>query len=314
MPSLRSILTITLLAATPVHAGGRDLVSVSHDAPHAMATADRLLHGVVRPQREVAIAPVIDGQLGTISVEEGQVVRAGDELARLDDRVARALVDAARAAAERTAPLEIAQSELAVADTMLKRLRSTTSMGATSTATYEEALARARKARAACDAATEEMLQAQRALELEQARYGQHIMRAPFDGIVVRISAESGQMLMTKDEVLLLVSLEALETEIHLPVSWYGRITRGDRLSFQPASPMAALVTGTVRTVEPMIDPATHTFRVRFDIHNTERRIPAGLTVRPLLDTLEPDPSQHAGPPAPAASPALTGVISSTSG
>jgi membrane fusion protein, multidrug efflux system len=65
--------------------------------------------GTVRSQRSVVIRPQVDGELVELAVREGQQVKRGDLLARIDDRGIRAALEQARA------QLEVSEAQLKAA-------------------------------------------------------------------------------------------------------------------------------------------------------------------------------------------------------
>ncbi len=72
--------------------------------------------GQVKAQQSVEIRPQVDGILQRILVEEGQLVKAGDLLAVIDDRSIRAAYEQAKA------QLAVVQAQLDVATAGLKTL------------------------------------------------------------------------------------------------------------------------------------------------------------------------------------------------
>ncbi|MFN7634552.1 MAG: biotin/lipoyl-binding protein, partial [Acetobacteraceae bacterium] len=61
---------------------------------------DEVIRGPTRPHRLAALGPQGDGVVREVVVAEGDLVRAGDVLLRLDDAVQEARIGLARAAAE----------------------------------------------------------------------------------------------------------------------------------------------------------------------------------------------------------------------
>ena len=71
--------------------------------------------GTVRSQRSVVIRPQVDGELVELAVREGQQVKRGDLLARIDDRAIRAALEQARA------QLDVSEAQLKSANLDLER-------------------------------------------------------------------------------------------------------------------------------------------------------------------------------------------------
>src|SRR6185369_13395450 len=56
------------------------------------------------------------------------------------------------------------------------------------------------------------------AVELEKARLDRYQVKAPFDGIIIRIPAKAGATLSHTDQILTMAKLDELEATINLPV------------------------------------------------------------------------------------------------
>ena len=245
-----------------------------------ISVGDPGLHAVVVPVMQATLSAPIEGALSEILVSEGEVVKKGQILARTDDTVARAMVQSAKAAVGRKASIEYAQFEIDLSRSYLKRLEATGRVGATTDAAYEEARAKLNKAKASYDLVVEQGIIAQRNLELELARLESHVLRAPFAGRIGRISARVGETKGKTDPVLHLVSLQRLETELHLPAARYHSLEIGQTFRLEASAPVSRVIEGTLRVIDPIIDPVTRSVRCVFEIPNPDESLPAGFTVQ----------------------------------
>ncbi len=285
-----AILTIVLIL--PISRGetrGEDLTSrFRSDSTLAEGTVypgDSLtaLPGVVRPSQEVTMASPMEGMLMTMHVLEGQRVEANDVLATIDNHVAQAAVDLARAAADRKATLDHAREEFKLNESILKRLLALRSANGGTEFELLEARTRVEQARANVAAEQERQRQAKCQLKLEVARLESHNIRAPFDGQVVRIYAHPGATLTRDDDMLTLIRLEELEVDLHIPLAYYNQLEVGRSYRLIAGPPINTRLAGTLAFVAPTVDSATRTFRTVFTIHNQDRKLPAGFSIQ--LDT-----------------------------
>lgn len=258
------------------------------------SAADRSLPGIAVAERQVLLSTPVEGVLAQIAVREGQLVAAGEVLATLDDRVARAAVDAARAQFESEADIAYAEAELTLADEKFARLAQAGS--AVNALTLAEARARRDQARSAVESARQARRLAELNLRLETARLDRLTIRAPFAGRVTRIHADEGATLTTSHELLQLVSLQSLRADVPVPIAMHGRLTVGARYALRAGAPVNTTLIGALRFVDPVLDPASGTFRCVFAIANAEEKLPAGFAVR--LESFEPVPDAQPAPPA----------------
>lgn len=257
------------------------------------------LHGIAQPGRKVGVASTLEGTLMTLLVREGQVVEAGEPLAVLDNRTARASVRVAEVEADRTADMERAEVAVELARSRYERTRKSSASGGSTDFEIEEALAALKQAEADLKRAREARQSALQRLELEKTRLEQHTIRAPFDGTITRIKAEEGQSITREKEILTLVQLSTLRADVHLPVEAYGKVIEGQTYRLRASAPVSRLIDGRLINVEPVVDPATRTFRCVFEIDNSSESLPAGFLVQvdeqSVLAVLSAHPTGPAG-------------------
>lgn len=241
----------------------------------------RSMPAVVRPGRDVTLAAPLDGRLARILVEEGDTVERGDTIAQMDDRVAQAAVARARVEAAATAGVTRARCELELAQRQLSRLEASAARNAATVSELDEARTAVARTEAALDEATERVNIAKARLSLEEARLEEHAIRAPFDGVVVRIDAEDGAALNLAEPILRIVTLDHLEADLHLPAELIGATRPGQPITLVANRPFdTTRLRATVAAAEPIIDAGSDTFRCRVRIDNPEATLPAGFIVR----------------------------------
>ncbi|MFG0260125.1 MAG: efflux RND transporter periplasmic adaptor subunit [Phycisphaerales bacterium JB041] len=260
-------------------------------------TGRDILPGTIRPRHEVVLGSPFDTLLAAVHVEEGQTVRKGDIVAVIDDRSAQAALTLARAEASRTAQVERARAVLSQATDTLARLRRATASKATAAAELTDAESAEAIARADLLYAREQLHEAKLNLTLAEARLEEHVVRAPFDAVIVRVVAEPGAMLSPGEPIAELASLDQMCIDLYLPADLAATLQPGSRYAITVDDPVARTCPATVRYVEPRIDPISRTMRVVLDIESGQSPLFAGSLARPATQVpaqQNPDGTSHA--------------------
>lgn len=242
--------------------------------------SDVRFQGLVQPSKEVILNAPRNGKLMTVHVEESQPVKKGQILASMDDRVQLVRVKAAELKSDATAELRRLQFALQEGEILLDRIQTTFRQGAASEWEVRRTQLQRDQAIAALDAEKERHKLALQELSLEKEVLEQLRVRAPFDGVIVRIATEAGASLTDNDQIMSMVSLHPLEADMFLPTELYGKLKIGQKYTMRASTPINRELVGTLKTIEPVIDSASNTFRCVFTIPNEDLSLPAGFLVR----------------------------------
>jgi RND family efflux transporter MFP subunit len=262
------------------------VASGAEPAGEGAVAEPRGYRGYVAPARQQELIMPTEGTLQAVPVVEGQRVRAGDLLARADDRVQQAVVKAAAVRAEGKAELERARLVQAQASLRLEKVKTTFNQGASTPLEVQEAELELGQAKAGVALAQEAIDLAKASHALELRRLELHELRAPFDGVVVKVNREAGAAVTSQDKVLVLADLGRLKAVVNLPVALYARMKVGEVHRLLAGSPIHRELRGKVLTLDPIFDTASQTFRCVLEVANPELGLPAGFTV----DLLPPEP------------------------
>ncbi|MEJ1156827.1 efflux RND transporter periplasmic adaptor subunit [Prosthecomicrobium sp. N25] len=255
MRVVRWLLIVLLLAGAAAGAW------IWHDRPIAVTTvavrkgtAAEVVYatGVVEPQRWAKVQPVVRGRIVDLCRHcEGDTVKAGEVIGRLDDGVARASLK------ELQAREQFARGELD---------RSV------------ELLARKVVSQQAYDRASSELSAIQAAIAAQTARLDDFILRAPMDGTILRRDGEIGEVADT-GTVLFWIGLEKpLEVVAEVNEEDIPRVEAGMTALLRSDAFPGRGIEGTVARITPKGDPVAKTYRVRIGLpDDTPLRI--GMTV-----------------------------------
>jgi len=245
-----------------------ETVSVTTAYPYQGAT---LLNaaGYVVASRKASVASKATGRLEWLGVLEGSRVKAGDILARLENRDVQAQADQAGAG------VVSAQAELKDAAAALERAKDLAQKKFLSGASLDTAQARFDKARAAVAVARAN----QRAAEVTVE---QTLIRAPFDGVVLTKTANIGDVITpfssateSKGAVVTMADMESLEVEADVAESNLSKIKVGQPCEIQLDAFPDLRFRGEVSRLVPTVDrsKATVLTKVRF-VDRDERILP----------------------------------------
>jgi RND family efflux transporter MFP subunit len=230
--------------------------------------------GYVVAQRKAAISSKATGRLEWLGVAEGSRVKAGDVIARIDDRDVVAQAQSAEANV-RAARASVAQAEVERdnAQVELKRNQDLVSKGFisqsaldTAKARYDRAVAGVASAQASLNAAIAGARNAEVAVDYTQ-------IRAPFDGVILSKTANVGDLVTpfssaadSKGAVVSMADMSTLEVEADVSESSLSKVYVG-----QPAEIMLDALPdmrfrGHISRMVPTVDRAKATVitKVRF--------------------------------------------------
>ena len=231
--------------------------------------------GYVVAQRKAAIASKATGRLEWLGVAEGSMVKAGEVIARLDNRdvVAQAQSAAASVRAARAA-LEQAQAEERDASAQLKRNQDLVAKGFVAQASLDAVTARADRAVAGVAGAKAAIAVAEANARNAQVAVDYTLIRAPFDGVIVSKAANVGDMVTpfssaadSKGAVVSMADMSTLEVEADVSESSLARISVGQPCEIMLDALPDTRFRGRISRMVPTVDRAKATVmtKVRFD-------------------------------------------------
>lgn len=248
----------------PANAGATasqtQVVSVIDVKQHGFSPHVSLL-GEVRPKRDIHVfAPASGVRVLQLTADEGDYVRAGQPLARLDTAVANAQTSAARA------NVAGAESDALRAKDEYQRAESIRDSGALSAEQIEQ--------RRAASVAADAKLAAARAQYAEvNARLGGGYVRAPISGLVISRSVQLGAM-VDQQEMFRIAGDNALEVRAQVSETDMLALSRGQHAVFRLAD--GTTVQGTLSRLPASINDQTRTGEALFDLPR-DTRVRAGM-------------------------------------
>ena len=224
--------------------------------------------GVVRGRYETNLSFQVGGKIISRNVQTGSVVRSGDVLMSLDPKD---IVEQSRTA-QANVDSTLAQLQLAKAN--LDRYTALYKSQAIPAAVLDQYKTQYDAAKAAYDAAVAQAQQSQNALDYTT-------LTANADGVISAVNAEVGQVVAAGQSVLTLVQTAEFEVVANIPENKISAVQIGQRVLINFWA-TGNEVTGTVREISPMADPASRTFAVRITLPDVSN-VQLGMTASVLM-------------------------------
>ncbi|WP_409283954.1 efflux RND transporter periplasmic adaptor subunit [Pseudomonas protegens] len=240
--------------------------------------------GTVLSLHSVIIRPQVDGILTRLLVKEGQLVKAGDLLATLDDRSIRANLDQAKA------QLAQNQAQLQVAQINLKRYKLLSVDDGVSKQTYDQQAALVNQLNATAQGN-------QAAIDAAQVQLSYTQIRSPVTGRVGIRTADEGNFLRMSDAqgLFSVTQIDPIAVEFSLPQQMLPTLQQLVRAQ-DPAAVQAYLGTdsnkadallgnGHLSLIDNQIDTGTGTLRAKAEFANPQQKLWPGQLVTVKIQT-----------------------------
>jgi RND family efflux transporter MFP subunit len=248
----------------------------------------------LEPYRSIDITPVESGVIREILVEEGQAVKKGDPLIKLDSEVIEARLAVAAAQSDSKGRILSAESEFTLEKGRYDKLADLDTRGLSNNFELERQLANMKASEGRLIEAQEQQRVFQLQVKQIKQELNQRILRSPIDGIVSEINKDIAETVTTleasRDEHLIqIVEIDVLKATAHVPAASVALIKLGDMLPIDldqelrsdPTPPKP--VTGKIEFISPVIDSSSNTVRIRLRIDNMKRAIHGGTQAHVLV-------------------------------
>ena len=232
---------------------------------------------LVKPKQVVQLGSSVFGVLAEITVDRSDVVVKGQIIGKLDTSVEEAQLAMDKFRAQNTAPLRAAQADLAWNKRELERRQKLAANMWSKANDVDEARTKVAQDEIAIDKANDERKIAELEAAKAQAQYNLKLIRSPLDGIVTEVRLQPGEFIYETTPIVTLAQVDPLTVDLVLPGKLYGAVKLSQDIDLNLAFPVNRKVASKIDVIDPIIDAASDTFRVRLAIANPGNAIPAGI-------------------------------------
>ena len=246
-------------APAAVRIGTENVVTVARDT----IVVGPAISGELRAQREATVRAEIGGSLTEVAVEEGQTVRRGALLGRIETRT----LDDVRQSAQ--SAVRSAENQLTVAQREMERTETLVKAGALAARDLDVARSNVTSAEAQVADARSRLASAERQL-------GDTVLRAPINGIVSNRAVNAGDVVSIGDELFAIIDPSSMRLEASVPSDDLSRLRIGSVVEFTVRG-YEQRFNGRIERIAPQADPATRQVPIYVTIPNDGGRLVAGL-------------------------------------
>lgn len=257
--------------------------------------------GRVTAYRKAAVSTKATGRLEFLGVQEGSIVKAGDVLARIENKDVSATRDQATANLRAAkANLEQGLAEMRDAQSNLTRSEDLAKKNFISSASLDTAKARFDKARASVASLNGAIGVAEANVRAASVSVEQTLIRAPFDGVVLTKNANVGDIITpfssaadSKGAVVNMADMSTLEVEADVSETSIAKISVNQPVEIQlDAFPTSRLLGKVSRTV-PTVDRSKATILVKIEFVERDPRVLPDMSAKVSFLTRELKPEER---------------------
>jgi len=267
-----------------------EVATVSLTFP-SQANAVLTASGYVVAQQKAAVASKGTGRLEYLGVQEGDRVKKGQLIGRLEDK------DVMAALARATAELQLAKADSEDAHRTFERQKALFASGLTSKAELEGTEARFKRMMASIMSARASVSSAEVALENTR-------IRAPFDGTVLTKNADVGEVVApfgaasnSRGAVVSMADMSSLEVEADVSESNITRVKIGQPTEIVLDAYPEIRYQGLVSKIVPTADRAKATVLTKVKFKERDERVLPEMSAKVTFLSKELDKATSTAPP-----------------
>lgn len=276
------LLGVTFVIRSGVLAGGKDQIKTTEnslsvqiaEASYVDMIPSLSFNGSLEGQTSAAISAKISGRIEQVLVQEGQQVKAGDPLVKLE---AVELANSVRQAADNVRKAQ-ANYDLALND--FNRYQTLYDKGAVSEQQLDNAKAKLKTAEADLSSAVANQSSSQ-----QQYSYG--VISSPVDGVIANKSATVGQVVSPGAALMMVQDINQVYAVINVEQKDLGRVKIGQKANVSVDAYPDKVFTGTVDVMNPEAGSGSRMFRTKIKVDNSADELKPGMFAKIELSTGE---------------------------
>lgn len=242
-----------------VRIGQENAVVVERDT----VVSGPIVSGELRAEHEATVRAELGGSMTQVTVEEGQSVRRGALLGRIEAPT----LEEARQSAE--SAVRSAENQLAVAEREAERTAQLVEAGALAARDLD-------LARSNVTAAQAQLADARSRLATARKQLGDAVLRAPIDGIVSDRAVNSGDVVTPGTALFTIIDPSSMRLEASVPSEQLRSLRVGAEVQFTVRG-YERPFTGQIERISPAADPTTRQVPIFVAIPNLGGQLVAGL-------------------------------------
>jgi len=211
--------------------------------------------GKIQPELEIKISSEVSGEIIELPVKEGQMVKKGDLLVRINPDIYQSVVKRSAASLETVrASLQQSSATLKEAEESYKRNKVLFDKGVISKSDWDKAVSAYEVAKASRESARFNVQSAMASVSEAQDNLKKTVIYAPTNGTISKLSVELGErvvgtMQMTGTEIMRVANLGSMEVEVDVNENDIVKVNVGDSVNVEVDAYLKRIFKGTVTNI-----------------------------------------------------------------
>lgn len=250
----------------------------------------RIFNGDLEAKAKMFVAPKVSGRLESLTVDLGDVVSRGQQVAHLDDaEFLQAVKQAEAELAVAKANLTEARNALDISRRETQRIVTLLDRGISSEAEYDAAQIEFLAKEAQVAVAEAQLSRAEAALETARIRLGYTKINADWaEGDASRVVAEryveAGETVSANEHLLLIVELDPISAVIQVTERDYGMLRVGQKAQITTDAFPNEIFVGEIERIAPVFRENTRQARIELTLPNPGGRLKPGMFIRARIE------------------------------
>lgn len=221
------------------------------------------LSGALRAVNQAQVKAKVAGEVREVLVREGETVKAGQVVVKMDASEYQARLEQARGS------LQAARGQLAIATKARDNNRALVAKGFISQNAFDNAASQYDIARANVETA-------QGALDVAQKALNDTVIRAPIDGLVASRTVQPGEKVSADNRLLDLVDLRQMELEAAVPTADILQLHPGQQ-ALVTIEGLPAPLTGKIARINPGTQTGSRSVLTYIQVENPQGLLRVGM-------------------------------------
>ncbi len=232
--------------------------------------------GSFLPEDEVTVSTEVEGIVEKRFVDEGDRVKKGDRLIKIDDEAFRFQREEAEAS------LKEAEERLKNAELTLKRINQLLEEKVIDQQKYDDTITQFNLSQATVENVKAKLKRYRKSLR-------DTLIVSPLDGVVSERMVSEGEYVKVGTNLLKIVDIDPLKLSFALPEKFSGQLKIGQMVEVETKAYPGKIFTGDVYFISPKVNLNTRTFEVKAKVKNTNYQLKPGffVDVKLFLDVNE---------------------------
>lgn len=247
-------------SAKPLQLVEQDLLTLSEST----LARGPVISGSLQPVVKAELNAEVSGIVMQVLKDNGDIVKAGDVLVKLDQTTYRDKLLSAQEA-ERSAIVTLEQS-----NRQLKRMQSLSKQSLVTQEGLEAAENKANQAQSDLASARARLVEARQQMEKTE-------VKAPFSGVVATRKVSAGDTAQVGKGLMVLIDPASIRFEGYVAADRVGQVKVGNKVTFKVNGYSGQFFTGVVERINPLANESTRQVQLLVSMDLKEQSLVAGL-------------------------------------